>query len=101
MPLIDDKLTDEQEAAVVELSERGSSELATQFATFIKANAEVLDKLPKHAAKVALVNIAVGPAVMLFDQFGDRSDIDNNATMLEDRFRAMVANMDIQKARPA
>jgi hypothetical protein len=35
---------------VVDLTERGSSELASYFAAFINANAEALDKLPGVAA---------------------------------------------------
>jgi hypothetical protein len=99
MPRTDDELTADQEASMVELTERGSSELASRLAAFIRANAAALQKLPDHAAMIALLNIAVGPAVMLFDQFGDASDVEHNAAVLEDRFRAMATNMDVRKGR--
>jgi hypothetical protein len=99
MPRTDDDLTSEQKAAVLELTERGSSELASQFAAFIKVNAAALDRLPGHAAMVTLLNVSVGPAVMLFDQLGDVSNIEDNAVVLEDRFRAMTETMVVQKGR--
>jgi hypothetical protein len=99
MPRTDDDLTAEQMAEVLELTERGSSELASKFAVFIRDNAAALDRLPESAAMVALLNFAVGPAVMLFDQFGVASEIEQNAAVLEDRFRAMTETMDVRKGR--
>src|SRR5262245_30072360 len=99
MPQDDDGLTPEQEALVVELSETGSAELASSFAAFIRAHFGDLDTLPAEAAMVALLNAAVGPAVMLFDQLGDAADIDANAEVLEDRFKAMTVHMEVMKGR--
>jgi hypothetical protein len=89
----DDDLTAEQKVAVLELTKRGSSELASRFAAFIRSNAAALDRLPENAAMVALLNVSVGLAVMLFDQFGVASNIEQNAAALEDRFRAMTETM--------